>query len=422
MIDILLYTDHTKGHVFPTFAIAKKLMEHGYSVAYAGIADTMELVGEYGFETYTIFEDVFPRGCTNQGKKPSPSLENNPSLLIMKGRLDGLMAKLQPRLIMATAHNPLESLVLYYKYKIQSVLIWSFFPIEAEFRNPMFNPYLNRIKESTIEVIHANASPYVINFFIQFAEQQGFRIKNLSDLVEPFEYFWHFITCPKAFLRHSIPPRKKEIYLGPGHFEIHKDRRLLESLEVDKFDGKQLIYCSLGSIPTYRQEKALKLFGFLIDCLSEPLFEDYALLISAGSLESQFADRNSANVQIAKWVPESQLLEQVACAIIHGGLGSVKECIKAQVPMLVHPLATDQFDNAKRIDFHNIGFEVDLLNMSKASLKNYLLQCTQSTSVQSKLKAMHRLFERENEKNIASKTIQSIIPMRAKITSDNGVR
>ena len=60
METILFFTDHYKGHMIPTFALAHQLRQKGYDVHYFGIADAMEVVQKEGFETHTVFEDHFP--------------------------------------------------------------------------------------------------------------------------------------------------------------------------------------------------------------------------------------------------------------------------------------------------------------------------------------------------------------------------
>lgn len=66
----------------------------------------------------------------------------------------------------------------------------------------------------------------------------------------------------------------------------------------------------------------------------------------------------SAGTEPLATVPQRQLLERAAVMITHGGLGSVKECIWHQVPMLVAPQAYDQPDNAERVVRHGLGLRL----------------------------------------------------------------
>jgi len=49
------------------------------------------------------------------------------------------------------------------------------------------------------------------------------------------------------------------------------------------------------------------------------------------------------------------LLSGASLAVLHGGLGGIKESILAGVPMLLVPFVFDQRPNAERIAFHGLG-------------------------------------------------------------------
>lgn len=55
------------------------------------------------------------------------------------------------------------------------------------------------------------------------------------------------------------------------------------------------------------------------------------------------------------YAPFSQLLPQVALLVHHGGIGTVAQALAAGIPQLVHPLAHDQPDNARRLARLGVG-------------------------------------------------------------------
>src|SRR5262249_39837236 len=61
------------------------------------------------------------------------------------------------------------------------------------------------------------------------------------------------------------------------------------------------------------------------------------------------------NVRIVPFAPQLTILKKAAVAIIHGGAGAVRECIRFQVPMLVFPATWDQPGNAARVAHHELG-------------------------------------------------------------------
>jgi UDP:flavonoid glycosyltransferase YjiC (YdhE family) len=61
------------------------------------------------------------------------------------------------------------------------------------------------------------------------------------------------------------------------------------------------------------------------------------------------------NLQLLKMVDQPDLLRSCQAFVTHGGLGSIREAIYAEVPMLVLPSFGDQFFNAMRVRYHGIG-------------------------------------------------------------------
>lgn len=56
-----------------------------------------------------------------------------------------------------------------------------------------------------------------------------------------------------------------------------------------------------------------------------------------------------------EYAPFSELLSRVALLVHHGGIGTVAQTLAAGIPQLVHPLAHDQPDNARRLQRLGVG-------------------------------------------------------------------
>jgi UDP:flavonoid glycosyltransferase YjiC (YdhE family) len=61
------------------------------------------------------------------------------------------------------------------------------------------------------------------------------------------------------------------------------------------------------------------------------------------------------NVEIQGWADQGRLISESDLAIVHGGLGGIKQCILAETPMVVVPFASDQPANARRIVKAGLG-------------------------------------------------------------------
>ncbi len=57
----------------------------------------------------------------------------------------------------------------------------------------------------------------------------------------------------------------------------------------------------------------------------------------------------AANVHVARWIPQADVMPHAAAMICHGGSGTVNAALAAGVPMVVVPLFADQPHNARRV-------------------------------------------------------------------------
>lgn len=61
------------------------------------------------------------------------------------------------------------------------------------------------------------------------------------------------------------------------------------------------------------------------------------------------------SVRHEAFVPLSRVLPRAAAFVHHGGIGSCAQALAAGVPQLIHPLAYDQPDNARRLEMLGVG-------------------------------------------------------------------
>lgn len=76
------------------------------------------------------------------------------------------------------------------------------------------------------------------------------------------------------------------------------------------------------------------------------------------------------NVQISKWLPQSDLLAHpsIKLFITQGGQQSMEEAIDRTVPMIVIPFLGDQDSNAKRMERKGIGLHLELYTLTELKL------------------------------------------------------
>lgn len=396
MNNVLIYTDYFKGTIIPTFSFSETLKNQGYNVHYIGIADAMIEVKKAGFTTHTVFEKDFPLNSIHL----AGNVNKNVLDLILKGELDELIKNLNPQLIVVTAHNPVEALVFYYKYKIKTAIFWAHFPVGYDFRNK--KSYTDIIKDWCQAMMVESSNANGISIFIDYLFNQGYSITSFKDILNVFDQFDNLMAFSKEFLIEDAFKNTNEFYLGfciTSHnlFEGNV-QELLSSLPHETISNKKIIYCSMGSwADGIDAKKTKQLFEKVIECMKTDNLNNYTLILVAGNLTEELETKEIPdNVIIRKWLPQLEILKHTSLAIIHGGMGSVKECIKEKNPMIVCPLGIDQFDNAKRIEHHQLGIEIDINNDSDEQILYKIMKILNSQTIKENLDKMHQYFENDS--------------------------
>ncbi|MCG2589185.1 glycosyltransferase [Rhodohalobacter sulfatireducens] len=184
-------------------------------------------------------------------------------------------------------------------------------------------------------------------------------------------------TSPKAFDFPRSMMNTEVFYFGKhenSSFEKIEDRRLLDLLkkvqeQKNLGQDKMLIYCSLGTLTQIREKICRKFFRkIIITAKNHPAIE---FILSIGEhFDINDLSDTPENLRIFSLVPQKQLLENVDIMITAGGLNSIRECIDAEVPMIVYPMnkKADQPGNGARVAFHNLGVTGNIRTASPRSV------------------------------------------------------
>lgn len=114
---------------------------------------------------------------------------------------------------------------------------------------------------------------------------------------------------------------------------------------------RPFIYASLGTLQGHRRRLLHTIAAGCRDAGAR-------VLISHGGALSQ----RQAQAIGADWtfdhVPQEAMLDRAALCITHGGLNTAMEALERQVPLVVIPLAFDQFGVAARVQRHGVGLRL----------------------------------------------------------------
>jgi len=398
--DIVIITDFEEGHFYPLFRIARNFEEAGYSTCFVSILDTLEIIEKNGFQCIPIFKKVFPRGYVKSLKDNGISTESISPNLYMQSlleELDAFMPLVQPKIVLTSYFFSLGTLIIHYKYRVQQITFHTLFP-------PLSSKSDTSLRQCSAN--HAIRTFMELNgplagFFMSFFENNNKTFKSLEDMLAPFQEIPQIMLCPKQLNIENSVPAENEIYLGPCISPNNNIQKVFLQEVLERKGHRKLIYVSMGSQTKEYPKKAEKLFNMMLGAMKSINLKDFHLILSLGSdIENWDLVELPENADVFSWVPQLDILKLTSIAIIHGGLGSIKECIHSGVPMLIVPMGRDQADNAERIEYHQIGYSISFDTITKEIIAEKLIELFENQDRKGNLVQMQRIFEEiENQKN-----------------------
>ncbi|MFK8104810.1 MAG: glycosyltransferase [Saprospiraceae bacterium] len=313
---------------------------------------------------------------------------------MLKGELDAIFLKIDPGMVIISSFMYLEPLILKYSYNLAPIIFKPMLPELDVLDQPgtQYNTGSIAVEEAKIRLLEAGSTTTME--LVSYLESKGVVIEKMEDIFAPIAEMQHIVPCPKAF---EISPSlidENVIYLGPSV----RTANLLSEEELQAFlpkrVGKKIIFASAGSQVNAYPERANRFFNTVIACMKDEAFADVSLILSAGSHAANYTDLPD-NMAMFSWVPQVSLLQKVSVALIHGGMGTIKECIYYGVPTLVIPMGRDQPDTARRVVENKIGLSIQLEDLSLAVLKENLLELLHSETIQAETHKMMEIFRQE---------------------------
>lgn len=156
--------------------------------------------------------------------------------------------------------------------------------------------------------------------------------------------------------------------------------------------GKKLIYCSFGTYYTGSDKALLQFVEKMINVVEN--LENILLIISVNTLVSQtILNKMKCNsTYFFTKVPQLLVLKNSDLFISHGGMGSIKESIEYEVPMIVYPLDPiyDQNGNAFKVEYHKIGLRGNFHKETDLGLENKIKEILKNDLFKENIKAFSR--------------------------------
>lgn len=433
MATCLIIPAPIRSHVIPSFYLASLFSKH-YKVIYACYKGELdELVKSNGFTNRIIKSERFALGFDpieswqKHGKKISfgffvSAITNSLTMAIYKKRkaeLSKLIIEIKANLVFIDIFSSTDFLII----KL------SFPNIKIAFFNPMLNTYNSKdypnvrgelyadIEKNTtlLSSIKNISSPRsflakVTGFDPTWQLNKVYRsnpilnsypIDKMNTVVKLFKNVPEIILAPKELEFSENIFKNNQFYLGLCQTIQRKDT-LVDKEYYSKIDkilknksqkNAHLIYVSFGSyFSSINEHKYIIAFClFLIKA-----FQNKSTIFVISVKQEIFEEISKyaaipLNFFFFTRVPQLEILQKADLFITHGGLGSIKEAIFFQVPMLVYPLDLnwDQRGNAQKIEFHKIGISGDFKKDGLVEIENKIFKIINDPIYNQNIKDLH---------------------------------
>jgi len=177
--------------------------------------------------------------------------------------------------------------------------------------------------------------------------------------------FPELIFFPEWFDFPRATPIDNAFYVEPSVDAERQDKEF----PLEMLDGRPLVYCSLGSLITFKYLALVKrFFQVLLEALEQR--PDVQAVVVIGHYLKTEDFRCPANVILVDEAPQVALLKRARLMIGHAGGGCVRESVFYGVPMLLLPMGFDAPGNAARAVHHGLALRADFRKASAHELKS----------------------------------------------------
>ena len=409
MARIAFVLDHEEGHLLPTFKLARQLRERGHTVIYLGLTDSGPLVRRQDFQLVPILGTVFPEGSVPRlrrelfnvglnGNEPDDEEVYGKYLgALAKGEgLDGPVAEVKPDLFILNSFLGLNALVLHFRFGIPIVFLTPFLRTMTRAQNA-------DLLEATLLRLRTGAVP-----FFELVRKNAPSARRLRDVTECLLRMPELIQCPREldFPRDGAAEEPEVHYIEAS---IDLSRREDRGFPWERIDpGKKLLYVSLGSQSFMAGQEAVAQF---LRAAAEGAAKhpEWQLVLGTGGLVEPADLPLPPDAVALPWIPQIPVLERASLMVTHGGLGTIKECIFHDVPMVVFPIGRDQPDNAARVVHHGLGLSGELAGGTPEGIFGLVEQVDREPSFRESVARMGRRFREVEASGIGVEKIESVV-------------
>jgi zeaxanthin glucosyltransferase len=407
-----------KSHYYPSFSIAQKYRNEGYKVIFTSTNYSKNIISNESFESINIhylsetiisnwkqFLGIFIKNLLDKKALKQRIKEFYYTQLTLKKAIETI----KPNKIYLET-NISEYYLFFKDLNIDTELISIYLSTEKKANIPPLNsnfiPSDTIFSKITTEIIWGRyfLKRAIFQFFIKmvFIGKDDYFFQNR--ICKKRGWVWNDILSKKFFHSNVCKGLQNNILVSPRlEFTVYKKspKEKFYSLERDRNEGKYTTaeYNKLKTELLIQKDNGIKIiflaFGTLISANDARIASFIEKVLNIVEKNPKYRliyafpiPHNNGNNRMNSFrfdfLPQLDILKYADLMITHGGLGSIKECMDAEVPMLVVPInkAIDQLGNAARIEANSLKrLFLDASNKQIESKINDLLATLIPTSI-----------------------------------------
>lgn len=236
--------------------------------------------------------------------------------------------------------------------------------VKVEIKEAPLNNLLRFIKHPDEQILYYLEARQTRKIFKESGVAESTLDKD-NAFTKMFRGIPELIAAPLEFEVSSEVRQDSQYYLGLCTCKQRNDTELDKSFSEiwqniirREEEGQRIIYCSFGTYYTTPDKTFLNFISTLINAIR--VLPNVQLILSVNIFVIETLNHRlniDDNIHFFTKVPQLTVLKDADLFITHGGLGSIKEAIEYEVPMLVYPidLVYDQVGNAFKVEYHRIG-------------------------------------------------------------------
>lgn len=175
--------------------------------------------------------------------------------------------------------------------------------------------------------------------------------------------------------------------------------------------NKKPVILTFSSLPLEDPKSVLNIHAEAAAIMGRPL------IVQSGwsGFQKELLNENLANhpIYFTDFIPHDWVFPRVACAIQHGGIGSIARALYHGCPILIEPYGNDQFFNALRVKQLGVGRAMRPSTLKPESLARVIETKVLSEYTMEKVQKISRQLKAENGLEAACDVIEAYIHAEA---------